>query len=261
MIAAEKGRLAIARRLLAHGAQLEIRSDFGQTALYRAVFKEKTALVKLFLEAGANPDTPSHDGYTPLLCAVVDKNTAIINHLLEAGADPFAALPDGRTAYDLAAGQPKIARRLSALMQQRPLPDLESAQRQPAPPPLHRAALWGDVDALCALLAEGDAADAAPLNAGNHRGDTPLILAAAWGQRAAAQALLAAGAAVDAENVVGETAWAYAVAGGHDALAQLLCQAGARPDFSKILGLIQRRAALEMALRQGDLDAARAMVA
>jgi ankyrin repeat protein/DNA-binding beta-propeller fold protein YncE len=256
MIAAEKGRLAIARRLLAHGADLEIRSDFGQTALYRAVFKRNTKLVTLLLDAGANPDTPSHDGYTPLLCAVVDKSRAIINRLLEAGADPFPVLKDGRTAYDLAAGQSKIAARLAELMQQRPQPDLTSAQRQPALPALHRAALWGDVDALRALLAEGADADAR-----THRGDTPLIVAAAWGQRAAAQALLEAGAAVDAENVVGETAWAYAVANGHDALAQLLRQTGARADFGKLLGLIQRRDALETALRRGDLDAARAMVA
>jgi len=256
MIAAEKGHLAIAQRLLARGAQLELRSDFGQTALYRAVFKEKPELVKLLLDAGANPNTRSHDGYTPLLCAVVDKNTTIIHHLLEAGADPFMALQDGRTVYDLAAGQPRLAAQLKALMQQRPLPDVATAQRQPPLPPLHQAALCGAVEALRTLLVEGDAVDAP-----NQRGDTPLLLAAAWGQRAAAQALLEAGAAVDAENVVGETAWAYAVVGGHDALAQVLRQAGARPDFSRIYDLLQRRDALETTLRQGDLDSARAMVA
>ncbi len=261
MIAASRGKLAAARRLLRHGAQLEIVDSIGQTALFRAVREHHIKLVTLLLEAGANPNIRVHQGYTPLMVAILDNRPEIAEKLLAAGADPLPALEDGRTAFDMAAGQPRILTKLQAAAQERTPPDLPPPERQPPQPELHRAALWGDIDALQALLAEGVGVDIdIDINAPNHRGDTPLLLAAAWGQHAALQMLLAAGADVAAANRAGETALTLALINGHDAIIQALRAAGATFDPHELLALLQRRLAFDATVRRGEIEAAREMV-
>ncbi|NMS24930.1 ankyrin repeat domain-containing protein, partial [Vibrio parahaemolyticus] len=58
----------------------------GRTALFFALFQEKTA-TKL-LEAGADPNISAESGTTPLIVATNHKNVPIIKLLLRHGASP-----------------------------------------------------------------------------------------------------------------------------------------------------------------------------
>ena len=75
------------------------------------------------------------------------------------------------------------------------------------------------------LLANG-----ADKNAGDKKGDTPLILAARSGYGEGAARLLMSGAQVDKPNRLGETALIVAVQQRQRGMVELLLQAGANPD-------------------------------
>ena len=82
-----------------------------------------------------------------------------------------------------------------------------------------------DLNWLAFLLSRG--ADA---NAGDGRGETPLIIASRLGWSDGAGALILRGARVDAVNRLGETALIAAVQGRQPAVIRLLLEQGANPD-------------------------------
>jgi ankyrin repeat protein len=92
----EPDQLAIARRLLALGADATLRDRSGDTALYYVTEPE---LVRLLVKAGASLETRDELGWTPLLAAGTD-DAAVA--LLEAGADPRAAGDSGETVFKTA---------------------------------------------------------------------------------------------------------------------------------------------------------------
>jgi ankyrin repeat protein len=94
--------------------------------------------------------------------------------------------------------------------------------------PLHRAAIYGRVAAIGALVAAGACVDRTDLN-----GWTPLMYAAQNGETAAIDALLAAGADVHRVNNAGKeglTALHLASRWGRLGAARMLVKAGARTD-------------------------------
>jgi uncharacterized protein len=91
--------------------------------------------------------------------------------------------------------------------------------------PLQKAAVYGQVAAMAALLKAGARVDGA-----DSAGQTPLILAAANGQTAAIDALLAAGANVNHARNNGNTALHLASMGGRLDAARVLLEAGAKAD-------------------------------
>jgi len=83
--------LSIARRLLAQGADVTLRDNAGDTALFYVTEPE---LARLLVKAGAPLETRNELGWTPLLTAGSDEAAVA---LLEAGADPRAVGDDGGT--------------------------------------------------------------------------------------------------------------------------------------------------------------------
>ncbi|HEX3839067.1 MAG TPA: ankyrin repeat domain-containing protein [Steroidobacteraceae bacterium] len=89
-----------ALELIAAQPRLDVnqRSVDGTTALHWAVYNDEVAVIERLLAAGANPNVRNDYNATPLAEAAVIGNPMVIQKLLKAGADPEAANADGQTA-------------------------------------------------------------------------------------------------------------------------------------------------------------------
>ena len=140
-IAAAKGNVELARRLLDLGANPNLLADRNAAVIVTAiVYKAPLAMFQLLLGRGADPKVVNEDGfgavhavaevdypeplalllsaglsleertlrgYTPLHIAAALGHVAALNALLEAGASPSARAPDGNTARDIAVAEGK----------------------------------------------------------------------------------------------------------------------------------------------------------
>jgi ankyrin repeat protein len=115
-IAAEAGHPDTAALLIAKGANLETKDDFGNTALIRSAKKGQASTVKLLLEKGANPDASDAGGETVLMAASstfqasVDVTELVLQKKVQTEAKDVA----GQTAlmYAASAGNARTARLL-----------------------------------------------------------------------------------------------------------------------------------------------------
>ncbi len=99
MMAAIKGDLEIARRLIARGADV---NKPGWTPLHYAATGTSPQMVQLLLDENAYIDAESPNGTTPLMMAAQYGPESIIQLLLEAGADPQLKNQLGLSATDFA---------------------------------------------------------------------------------------------------------------------------------------------------------------
>ncbi|WP_200843840.1 ankyrin repeat domain-containing protein [Pantoea sp. 18069] len=102
MMAAIKGHLAIARKLLDRGAAVH---KEGWSALHyatSAALPDSLAMVQLLVRRGAPVDAPSPNGTTPLMMAAQYSSEDVVAQLLKYGADPLARNQRGWTAVDFA---------------------------------------------------------------------------------------------------------------------------------------------------------------
>lgn len=111
MLAALKGRLAAAERLIQRKAEV---NKPGWTALHYAATHAGVAavpLVRLLLEHHAYIDAASPNQSTPLMLAAQYGDPAVVRLLLEEGADPLLKNEQGLTAIDFArrAGREAVA--------------------------------------------------------------------------------------------------------------------------------------------------------
>ena len=85
--AAVKGSVEISRLLLAYGAQINAAANInGVTALMMAAREGQDALVAFLLGGGADPNLKSHAGFTALAAARERERKDIIELLVKAGA-------------------------------------------------------------------------------------------------------------------------------------------------------------------------------
>jgi uncharacterized protein len=102
MMAALKGQLAQAQRLIERGAEV---NKPGWTALHYAATSNLPAsvpMVRLLLEHHAYIDAESPNKSTPLMMAARYGNPAVVKLLLEEGADSTVKNEQGMTAIDFA---------------------------------------------------------------------------------------------------------------------------------------------------------------
>lgn len=99
MMAALKGHLDLARRLIERGADV---NKTGWTPLHYAATGGHLAIVELLLEHHAYIDAESPNGTTPLMMAAQYGSIGAVKLLLEAGADPGLKNQLGLSAIDFA---------------------------------------------------------------------------------------------------------------------------------------------------------------
>jgi ankyrin repeat protein len=150
------GDVSAIRFLLQHGEKLETLGP--NLELGGAAFHGHWRLCEFLIEQGADPNRPLPDtGETPLHAATArtgPAQTLVVRALLTAGADPTRAT--------------KVGAETGAFMR-----DIRTRGETP----LHRAAAYGDAEAIERLIASGARKDAKDAN-----GDTPLSWAS-WACR------------------------------------------------------------------------------
>lgn len=80
-------RIAPLQTMLAHSANLALKTDGGQTPLHVAASKGNPEVVQALLQTGANKDAQATNGRTPLHYAAESGHLAIVQALLQAGAN------------------------------------------------------------------------------------------------------------------------------------------------------------------------------
>lgn len=174
-------------------ADINAVSEDGETALYRAVLRNRPVAVEYLLSLpGIEVNKPNNHGVTPLIVASVFGHTECMRLLLAAdGVDVNAADERGNTA-------------------------------------LHYAAEFRQGDAMALLLeTQGIKADIP-----NKEGITPLYMAVSYNNTDEAATLVAAGADVDAKIITGESAVTYCACKGNVECLELLLKAGAAVNTS-----------------------------
>ena len=168
MAAINRGDEAVANKLIALGADVNVTAEDGSSALMLAADKENEALVGKLIAAGANVNASDNLGRTALIQASMRPyrrhNIAIVGKLIAAGADINAKDNDGNT-------------------------------------PLIWASDYGRDGMVDKLIAEG-----ADVNATSHNGETALIKTSKWGYGGIVTRLINAGAKIDLVDNNGHTA-------------------------------------------------------
>jgi hypothetical protein len=118
MMAALKGRLALATRLIEREAEV---NKPGWAPLHYAATDaggQAPAMVRLLLEHHAYIDAESPNGTTPLMMAAHYGNPVVVKLLLEEGADPLLKNQQGLTAIDFArrANRAEVAEIIAAFV-------------------------------------------------------------------------------------------------------------------------------------------------
>jgi hypothetical protein len=102
-LAARSKHRGVAETLLDRGAQIDLQAeDRGYSALMDATLAGDPDLVSFLLDRGANPDLLSKDGQSALVIAVGRKDVPTVRKLVDRGADPDLADKLGLSAHGYA---------------------------------------------------------------------------------------------------------------------------------------------------------------
>lgn len=101
IVAVGVGNIAIARELIAHGAQINVKTTFngmGNPALIFAAREGHLDIAELLLAHGADIECTGHDKATPLIDAAYYGRAHVVRFLLNYGANINAQDEKGKTA-------------------------------------------------------------------------------------------------------------------------------------------------------------------
>lgn len=223
--AALQGHAEIVNKLLAAGAKVEAKDQYGSTALTWASEKGYTEIVEKLLAVGADVNAiytaqNKIKGFTSLMIACINNHVDVVDRLIKAKADVDLQNEYGSTALVFASEE-------------------------------------GHVEIVKMLIEAG-----ANVNAQNKYGTTALIWASEKGYSEIVSSLIRAKAEINLEEDDKDTALIRAVIQGHTKVVKLLIQAGANvnvknkdnktalfyakeKDYSEIINLLRNAGATE----------------
>ncbi|MGE0129959.1 MAG: ankyrin repeat domain-containing protein [Blastocatellales bacterium] len=234
--AAKKGDAEAVKSLIAKGANVNARTNYGATALHFAADRGHLEVIKVLVEAGA--DVNAKDDFykmPPLSMAMMRRHKDVIAYLQQAAS-----------AKKDAAQLPQPAQPATAL-----------APAKTADPALNNellsAAKKGDAAAVKSLLAKG-----ADVNAKTRYNQTPLMFAAQHGHIEIVKTLLDAGADLNVTDTFYKSVTALSAAAdkGHAEIVKLLLEKGAKSkETALFIGAQSGHAAVvKVALDMGGLS-------
>jgi len=238
--AVRNGDLALARALLAVGANPSSPDFAGNRPLAYCVLNNRADLAELLLDYKAEVRA------APLGAAVGEGSLPLVRLFIDRGADATATYADGRTPLHVAAdsGQTEIAR---LLLQHGADPNARDVDGSS---PLDEAAWRGYRDLVALLLESG-----AKINSPQAKtGATPLNEAAFKGRDAVVELLLANNADVAVKDNAGFSPLRNAIRFDHPGVARMLINHGARESYASLLEeavLKGQRGTVEVLLSQG----------
>jgi len=285
--AAKHGHSDVAELLLARGADPNVETGSGDTALTGAIARNDTAMMELLLDHGVDLDAEDRRDYPPLFHALSPERKEAFECLLARGADINVRDRDGQTllhsaalrnradlvelliargvdanavdnggwtALDHAVAYAEVSRKdAAALLASKGIP----AHTRTG---LHVAAYLGDLSKAKDLVADGT-----DVNVKDKDEFTPLHYAALEGHVETARFLLVCGAEVNAKDVDGCTPLHLAAFRGHANIARLLVDKGA--DLRAPMSVMRQgripvvsSTPLHEAIRWGHADVAEALL-
>jgi uncharacterized protein len=218
LIAAEKGYDSEVLRLLKSGADVNVRTYEGVSALMYAVQNEAFDVVKILILNGADPDLKPYNGIPALITAVKLGNIEIAEYLIRKGADVDIKDNDGITSLMYAAtfNDYDIC---DMLLYYDASPNLQDNEGNTA---LIVASYYGNSD-IVELLIDHQA----NLEKADNLGFTPLHCASQNGNIEIAKLLVTKGANPDLKNNPGYSSLSLAVLNNNTGLTQYLVDTGA----------------------------------
>lgn len=243
-----KGNVEVLRTLLDAGANPNVLSSDGSSALLIASSNADTDAVKALLGAGANPNHALPNGQTVLMSATVNGYATVIDLLIDAGADVNAIFPDGRFGALALALDSKKMRIALQLLRHGAQPNFGESDTLPL-----AVAEYGSLELLQELDSRGGSHLAAfgaraafvaarnkdpevldyllnhgiDLSVGNDLGYTPLILASLANHPSLVQRYVDRGDDLNARDIDGETALSLAIEKDWDLIIHILRKANA----------------------------------
>lgn len=234
---AKIGSIPVIRSALGVGAFIDLRDEYGATALHWAAWNNHTDAAIYLISIGADPNIPNNsygdsplitsisnenlkitkalvkaggdinyrdfDGDAPLIIAAARGHLKIVDFLIEKGADVNIQNNNGRTALMWASANNHIAV-VTSLLKAKADPNLKSSYYGDTA--LHYAISNGNNRVVRQLIVGG-----ADFNLPNNIGLSPLTLAARNNKAEEARLLLSAGAEIDKQAEDGDTALMDAV--------------------------------------------------
>ncbi|QDS71946.1 hypothetical protein FKW77_000869 [Venturia effusa] len=215
---AARGNLALAKLLVEHGADVNIRCENETSALFKACEGGHEKLAQLLLDHGARTEARDRDGRTALYKPAMRGHLNICKLLFERKADPDSQDKEGRTVLiHLAAEKPGRWKRdmIELLLHYVDIEAKDDTRRTA----LIWAAATGKPEMVDILLSGEKKADT---SASNNRGRTALMFASENSHVEVVRRLLVAGADPRAVSDGGWTALHNAADRGHVHIIELL---------------------------------------
>lgn len=230
--AAREGALYVMQALLAAGADVDVRSDMGNSPLHLAARGGYSEVVVQLVQSGAFVDAINRSGVTPLQMALAHGHVDVARSLLRLNADMFLQNKVGETAYNVAndlgyiglSGAPREIRRDSGVGTR-----VEPCSNDvPVAVRMIQGIEEGCAGTVDDCLREGASPNTLlPLALHWPAHASVLHRAAHHGHDLIVRLLLAAGADIHARDVVGNTPLHVATQAGHNRVVKILLDSGA----------------------------------
>ncbi|MEZ7195700.1 ankyrin repeat domain-containing protein [Pseudodesulfovibrio karagichevae] len=207
-----------AKVLIKAGADLDMASGMGLTALAYAAAEPDSRVAPLLIESGADVNRQGRAKMSPLFICVAEHNIETVNLLLAHGADINATGPGGVSSLQVA-----VKKRYPDMVELLLKAGADGAQRdQFGRTAMHLAARTNEVATLKLLESKGYAVDEP-----DRLGMTPLFSAAMSGRKEAAEYLIQQGADIMTTDRGGDTPLHQAALNAQPETCALLIDAGA----------------------------------